>query len=548
MFLQKLNQVATVSLFVLIALAVSCRFYRPVPHTSGTTEESANFISTKTPGKYFILHKGAETYGLNNISVDKNNLTMSGKLSAVDPSHFLYINAKGRGYRYNDKNREVLNEIHIYVNNSASIDTVNPIVLPLSQVEKIEVIEHDRARTTTSYVLGGIGIGIGVAVLTGVIIALTKESCPFISVYDGEQFQLQAELFGGAVNRQLERMDYVPLNATPVNGEFQIRLSNELKERQYTDFADLLVVEHPANVQVLPNADGKLFQVSNPMMPVNARLNDKWDVLHSVSRADGIFCSFSDTTNTSGINELSISFKGDENAKQGKLILHLKNSYWLDYLYGEFTRYFGSRYESWKEKQRNKRAEEMIRWTEEQQIPLTVAIQTKSGWKEIQKLKTVGPLVNRNIIIPFQVDGEAGKSINIKLTTGFMFWDVDYAAVDFSDDQPLLVTRLKPAFAEDENGNSVLANLVDNDKNYLSQPNAGNYAILKYEFNQQPRPGNTFSVIFHTSGYYEPIREFAGRPDVAFLRKFKEPGYMPVFSVHRFQQLSKEQAALATNK
>lgn len=536
-------------LVALLLIVFSCnRYYQPVKYKGGNGQDSVNFVSTNSPVKYFILHKGEKSYALEITSIDKDKLTISGKLHAVDPSHRLYVEAKGRPakYKYKNDTRGVLNEIHMFVNSSAVIDTVNPFVLPLSQLEKIEVIERDEGRTIASYILGGIGIGLGALAVVVVIALATKESCPFISVYDGEQFKLQGELFGGAVNRQLERMDYIPLKALPVNGEYRIRISNELKEKQYTNFADLLVVEHPANVQVLPDADGKLYQFSDPQTPVAAQLNNK-DVLRTVTNQDEVSTNFSDTTNASGINELNLFFSRRQDAKTGKLILRLKNSYWLDYLYGEFTRHFGSGYENWIANQQKKPAEEMNRWTEEQNIPLTVSIKTKTGWREIQKLKTVGPLVNRNIIIPFEPDANSNEPINIKLSTGFMFWELDYAAVDFSNDQPLPVTRLKPVWAKDNNGNSVLPELIDNDKKYLDQPQAGQYAILKYHFKRKPKPGNTFSVIFHTSGYYEPIRQFTGEIDLPFLNKFKDPGYFSMFSLNHFQKLSRQQA-IAVNK
>lgn len=527
----------------LFSAVYSCsRYYMPVKQNVNSADESASVISEKTPGKYIILHKGNKVYQLENISVDKAKLTMSGNLTGVDPTHLLYVKAKHKKYKYSEKDNVVLNEVHVYVDSTAAIDTASTLVLPLNQIQKIEVIEHDKQRTTTSYVLGGIGIGVGAIVVTGVIVLLTKESCPYLSVYDGDQFVLQGELFGGAINSQLSRMDYVPLKATPQNGEFKIRLSNELKEKQYTDFADLIVIEHPEGSNVLPNADGKLYMVRHPETPQIALLNNKKDVLHSVTAIDNKFCTFNDTSVSSGINELLLTFKKSTGITKGKLLLDLKNSYWLDYLYGEFARHFGDDYEAWRKKQLHEPASEMNLWSEKQQIPLTISVETKNGWKEIQKLKTIGPLENRSIVIPFESGDTAAQTVNIKLICGFQFWEVDYAGVDFSSDQPIQVTRLKPSSAVDKNGKSVLPALMQNDKKYLAQPKAGDYAILTYRFNQQPTSGNTFSVVLQTSGYYEPIREYTGKPDISFLKKFRDDGYFSKFSRTQFQKMINEQS------
>lgn len=528
--------------FLFLTVCSCSRYYMPVKQKVTSADESASVISAKTPGKYIILHKGNKVYGLHDISVDKAKLTMSGKLTPVDRTHLLYVKAKHKKYKYSEKDNVVLNEVHLYIDSTAAIDTASTLILPLNQIQKIEVIEHDKQRTTTSYVLGGIGIGVGAIVVTGVIVLLTKESCPYLSVYDGDQFVLQGELFGGAINSQLARMDYVPLKATPQNGEFKILLSNELKEKQYTDFADLLVIEHPEGCNVLPNADGKLYIVSHPETPQIALLNNKKDVLHSVTAVDNQFCTFNDTSVSSGINELLLTFKKDTRITKGKLLLDLKNSYWLDYLYGEFTRHFGDDYETWRKKQQHKPASEMNLWSEKQQIPLTISVETKNGWKEIQKLKTIGPLENRSIVIPFESGDTAAQTVNVKLTCGFQFWEVDYAGVDFSSDQPLQVTRLKPSSAVDKNGKSVLPAIMQNDKTYLAQPKAGDYAILTYRFNRQPTSGNAFSVVLHTSGYYEPIREYTGKPDISFLKKFRDDGYFSKFSRMQFQKMINEQS------
>lgn len=547
------NKLANSGKYMLLALllliGLSCRYYKPVLAKTGNTRETENVITSNSPEKYFILRQGANSYALKNIQVDKVKLTLNGTLSVVDSNHFLYLKSSSKKYKYKNEAREnILNEVHIYVKNTTLIDATKTLELPLDQVEKIEVIEHDKGRTTTSYILGGIGIGLGAVIVAGVIVALTKSSCPFVSVYDGEKYQVQAELFGGAVNRQLERSDYVPLKAESLHGEYQLRISNELKERQFTNFADLLVIEHPDNVQPFIDVDGKIYQVSNSVSPEAATLNNRQDVLNSVKAKDDVYCSFNDTTISSGINEMILSFNRDGNAKQAKLLLHLKNSYWFDYLYGEFTRKFGNKYAGWQQKQQQKPASEMIRWTEEQQVPLSISIKTITGWKEIRKVKTVGPLANRSIVIPVSLDQLDGGTVKMKLSTGFMFWEIDYAAIDYSSDQPITVTCVKPAIAVDEKGVSVMKELAADDNLYLSQPEVGNYALLTYHFNQQPKTGYSYSVVMHTKGYYQPIREYTGKPDLTFLKKFKEPGEMARFSMNRYQMIPREETIIALNK
>ncbi len=531
----------------LLLIFISChRYFMPVRQDTGTPANTGSFITTNSVQKYFILRKGENSYSLHDIIVDQQAMTLRGRLGTVPPAHRLYLEAKRNSLIYKeDEGGAVLNEVHIYIQENVSIDTAAIVTLPLDKIVKIEVIQHDRKRTTSSYVLGGLGIGLGVMVLAGVVIALTKSSCPFISVYDGQQYNLQGELFGGAVNAKLERTDYVPLRAAPVNGRYELRISNELRERQYTNFADLLLVEHADNVQIIPGEDGSIYSISAPVKPVQATLNNRETVLAQVIQKDEVFCHFNDSNNTNGINELNLTFPVQGRPSAVKLLLQLKNSYWFDYLYGEFTRKFGSSYASWQEQQKKRPAAEMIRWTEDQEIPMRVSLLTNNGWKEITRIKTVGPLAQRTLVIPVDASDFAGETIQVRLSTGFMFWELDEAALDFSANTTYSITRICPATAIDENGRSVVNELRGNDDLYLTQPEPGNYATITYNWNKVPAAGHLYTVILHTRGYYEPIREYSGQPMTEELKKFREPGALARFSLDRYQRIPKEHTLIA---
>jgi hypothetical protein len=97
------------------------------------------------------------------------------------------VNGRGGNMRYKPGDSEdlpVLSEVHLYMPTipAAAGQTVN---LSLDQVQKIEVLERDRKRTTNSYVIGAIGYTLGAMAVALVIIAATKSSCPFVSAHDG---------------------------------------------------------------------------------------------------------------------------------------------------------------------------------------------------------------------------------------------------------------------------------------------------------------------------------------------------------------------------
>jgi len=106
--------------------------------------------------------------------------------------------------------------------------------------------------------------------------------------------------------------------------------------------------------------------------------------------------------------------------------------------------------------QLTKPADEMKRWTNEQQLPLQISFHTKDGWITKQRLTTFGPLATREIVVPLDLFDCKDSQINVQLSSGFMFWEIDYAAIDFSDNVKMKVTTLKPMKAKDETGANVL--------------------------------------------------------------------------------------------
>ena len=96
----------------------------------------------------------------------------------------------------------------------------------------------------------------------------------------------------------------------------------------------------------------------------------------------------------------------------------------------------------------------MEQWTEDQNIPLTVSIKTTEGWKEVQKIKVVGPLLNRDMVIPVELPADG--PVEFKISCGYLFWELDYAGIDYTAEAVFTVDTLKPREAIDEKGLNVL--------------------------------------------------------------------------------------------
>jgi hypothetical protein len=209
-------------------------------------------------------------------------------------------------------------------------------------------------------------------------------------------------------------------------------------------------------------------------------------------------------------------------------------------LYGELANGFGTYFATYKAEQKNKTAEELKTWIKEQQIPLSVFAKTSSGWEKITDITTIGPVATRNMIIPIALPKGKGAITEIKLSSGFLFWEIDYAAIDFSEDELFTVKALQPYTATDEHNVDVLPSLLQEDKNYLSQPEIGNSATITFYGEKLPE-GKVHSYILHSKGYYEHIREFSNKPNIAFLKQFKKPNAFPLFGLQLYKNMEAEQ-------
>src|SRR5690606_4115334 len=260
----------------------------------------------------------------------------------------------------------LLNEVHFFTAYDSNA-VAGKYTLNLDKIQKIEIIEHDKKKTTNSYVIGAIGYTLGAMAVVSAIILATKSSCPFVSAWDGNAFSLQGEIYGGAIYPQLARHDFMPLKMAPMeDGTLQLKITNELQERQYTDIANLLVITHDKDIKVLADENGELYSIADPISPVKANLGNGKNVLPALLQdGDLQILYMDDTTQADAKNDLLITFNKPAEVTNGKLVLSLKNSYWLDLLYGELAKGFGTYYASYMADQKKKTAEELLKWVKE---------------------------------------------------------------------------------------------------------------------------------------------------------------------------------------
>jgi hypothetical protein len=173
----RFNYIKNFSKAIIIVIAFSgCfqHYYKgSVKAVENQSQKASVIDSLKKQQKYFILRNGSQAYYMGDISVSADNKTIKTTLSALPDDHMMYLNKAREGVmRYKESNRhdiKVLSEAHVYIAPDSSITNGN-YVLQTDNIQKIELIHKNKARTIKSYLLG-FGLIAGSLVLFEAILA-----------------------------------------------------------------------------------------------------------------------------------------------------------------------------------------------------------------------------------------------------------------------------------------------------------------------------------------------------------------------------------------
>ncbi len=488
--------------------------------------------------KYLILHHYGQVYHLRYAKLNKKQTELWGVVEPLPEDHQYYRFVKEKGStRYAPNKGHPTDEVHLYTT-SLKQEADNTVVIPVPSINKIDYYGADAGRSSGEALVATIGI---LAILV-IIVAATKNSCPFVYTYDGHGYRFEGEIYGGAIYPNLERDDYLPLPGfKPFNNLYRLKISNYLHEVQHTNMADLLILEHPDSIRVLLDKRGVPHTIQSAQLPLAATSGPGNDLRSRLGEIDNDSYLFDDgTTDQEDVSQLELTFKKPPSVTQGKLVLKATNSYWLDYLYGRFNKEFGTYYPRFVEKQGKESAEKLNAWAMDQHIPLSVSIKTGKGWAPVGHFPVMGPLASRELVMPIDLSQVDGDTFTLKLEAGFLFWEVDYAAMDFSPNIPLAVKRIHPDAAVDELGMDVTASLLNRDKDYLVQPEIGNEATITYPFNGDST--RTRSVFLHSSGYYQSTVRFTNKPNWFTLYSFRKKGSFSRYSLSQYAEFKKSQS------
>jgi len=550
-----INRLSILCLALGLLFVGACNYYKPVTTSPSMSTSAKSRELASMSQKTFIIRSNQGDFLLKNVNVRLEEEDLVGILASVPEDHQVYINDEKSKYSYNSKTQSVLQELHIYAPLDTDAKIGSMVFIPISNIAKMEMIEKDKAKSTSNTIILATGVTLGALAVVAIIGALAMDfdvdytpsptnptqppgmSCPFVSVYDGNDFVLQGETFGGALFHSVARQDYLPLPSMAIRSELQIMISNERLEYQYIDMADLLLVEHAPGDKVLVDPKGPLFIVHDMLKPKEAVMNGREEMLDRITESDYIFCSFNDMVHSSSLNELIVKFDHPGKGKELALYLNLRDSPWLEYIFEQYMSMYGEEYKAFMETMNTKSEEELYLWQEMNLVPLTISVNTREGWKEVTKTRFVGPVMNREIAISLEGMDLNEPIIEVSLKTGFLYWEIDQLALaSVSRVSPNSIRVLKPSVAIDEEGKDKLPLIYELDDRFLEQPETGNKVYLTYQFKEFSEI-KSYSAILHTSGYYHSRSEAEGPINLKFFSKYDKPGGLANFSMRRYMEV-----------
>lgn len=422
--------------------------------------------------------------------------------------------------------------MHIYVApDSAIIAVGNKISIPVANVAKAEIFKVEAGRTITA--VAGAAAG---AFWTYIIIVLITKgiSCPYVYSESAADITLEGELYSGATATPIERDDYITLKAiSPVDNQYKIRITNEVQEIQNTNLAELLVFDHPADAEIVVDKYGVAHSMTDIRQPLSATNAYGKSILAELTDYDSKRHISEIRDDALLMDTISLSFDRPANSDRAKLVISGKNTMWLDYMFAQLSDMFGNKYDEWVKIRNRRSREDLLQWSLDQGIPLAVWLETNTGLRFVDYYNVPGPARDKKDVLHFDLSGVSGDKVNVKLVSGILFWELDFAGMDFTADREMAKSVVSVEYAADETGKEVTPLLRADDDMYLVQPLINNEARLTFK-TPPAVPGTGRTVVLHSKGNYEPIRTATGKPDMKLLVSMRQPGMFTGFAKNHF--------------
>jgi hypothetical protein len=524
--------------------------------------DSATLMKLIGAQKYFILHDLSHNreYALDNVKVFNENLVAD--MGPLLSEHTLYehpLRPVQNAFLVKDKD-VVLYEVHLYSQNPG--DDSMRVNIALKDFSRVDVYELDKKSTNRHMVGSIIGITLTTAGAIVAIVAIAETgksssapspsptpspsqnsdlslTCsPQVYLKEHNKTELQGTLYSGAIAASLERTDYMPLSIGE-HADEKVRLTIKGKDEEdiMLNRVQLMQVTHKESEQVLIDRNGKIQVYHDPVKPRQALIGPDKDVRMEIMARDGKYYSFTNQSVEENSSDILLNFRKPHNSTSGKLIVNAKNSAWSYYLFNQFKSLYGDYYPSLIQKKDKADPAQVMRCELDQYLPLLVSVKYKEEWKFVDYFPTAGISASRDLIMNLDLkEFRDSDNVQIRLQTTYMFWDLDYVAMDFSTrdnfqnefipaSKVLLVNRDSEEIIPetDQHSNIIVKGPLRLD--------------IEFDVHSHPSTGMKNSYFLVGNGYYHDNSRFEGEARFRELVRFSGKGAFDKYSREKFDLL-----------
>jgi hypothetical protein len=397
-----------------------------------------------------------------------------------------------------------------------------PYGVPVSDVQRVWLEKIDPRRTS----LAVIGVSAAVLAVAFAIAIATKESCPFVYSWDGTRYVFDAEPYGGAVSRGLERDDYGALEhlRPDSGGAYRLLVTNEVNETQYTNTMRMFVVDHRPGVRFEMDEFGRLHDVTSTVAPGSARDQDGRDLTSWLRSTDELIWEPLPAADPAGRvrEEIVLTFPKPRGATTARLVARASTGQWGSHMIRELLGLRGTAVGDWYATLDSSRAtqDSLRMWNVQEELyVLKLDVDESGTWRPRGLLPGGGPFIAETRVVPLDVSRATGDSLRLRIRPPSGFWALNSFAVSYAGaDRPVAVDTLAPVTARTYDGRDVLAELVSVDDRYYAMPTTSDRATVTFRA-PAPRPGTERSIFLHTRGYYRLHLAARDAPAIAALER-----------------------------
>ncbi len=412
------------------------------------------------------------------------------------------------------------------------------ISIPLSEVKRVWLKKFNPLKFLWSNLL----VPAGVVFISGVIMffigaAFADPFCPFIYSFDGNAYTLDAEPFPGAIGPGFQKTEWMVLrHLSEVNRQYRLLVVNEVDKADYLDHLQLLAVDHPPQVRVIPGLSGALHTITQPEAPLRAYDREGRDLLPYVSKDDGLSWQLAEegsspVTAAEPKMELVFTFPKPPDAAGAKVIFKGGNTFWGAGIIKRYLDLYGKQGPAVLAEIKNQgpaftKIKNMF--SSEEFLSLQLRVNTAVGWETRGIITGGSPLAPGTHVYPVDLEGVMGDTLEIKLTPPAASWMIDYIAVDYSPDLPVKVTGLPVLKA------AAKELLAEKDNHYLKLSPTGTSIHLIFN-SPSLDDGLERTIILVTGGYYDIQLESNDEPQYEILNRiYFEPGFFIQYELNEY--------------